>query len=266
MNTEIENIIRDHDYSELNSEQLTAINEWASSEEDFTTMRQIIASASLLNERIAPSPKLKASLMETFATTHAVAPTVSTSHSNSNRKVIFLWMNCAAGIAAILLVIFMVYPLFSADSNNELVADNKKVVETKEKESVIKEEPNQETLPENSVEPSNETELDGVIETPPRITSVERSVPVTASPSVERTFPGDGATGSGSTFTVTNLAPVSSSSNGFFGATTISNSEISEDVLAETHSDRISMADLPERSRQVIHERPEILDFLHTSF
>ena len=26
MNTEIENIIRDHDYSELNSEQLTAIN------------------------------------------------------------------------------------------------------------------------------------------------------------------------------------------------------------------------------------------------
>jgi hypothetical protein len=50
MNTEIENIIRDHDYSELNSEQLTAINEWASSEEDFTTMRQIIASASLLKE------------------------------------------------------------------------------------------------------------------------------------------------------------------------------------------------------------------------
>lgn len=266
MNIEIENIIRDHDYSELNSEQLTAINELASSEEEYTTMRQIIASAPLLNEEIVPSPKLKVSLMETFAATHAAAPTAATSNSGSNRKVIFLWMRGAAAIAAILIVIFMVYPLFNGDSNNELVADNKKVAETKEKEPITKEEPIQENVAENPVEPANETALDGAVESPNRFASVERTAPVSPSLNTERTFPRDGITSSGSTFTVTNFAPTSSSSIGFFGATTISDSEMSEDVFAEAHSDRISIADLPERSRQVIQEHPEILDLLHTSF
>ena len=91
MSTEVEDIIKNNDYAQLSAHELELVNEWASSEEEYSTMRQIIASAASLNKDIAPSPKLRASLMETFAAAHATAAPVSTSSSNEKKNTRFTW-------------------------------------------------------------------------------------------------------------------------------------------------------------------------------
>ena len=176
MSTEVEDIIKNNDYAQLSAHELELVNEWASSEEEYSTMRQIIASAASLNKDIAPSPKLRASLMETFAAAHATAAPVSTSSSNEkkNRKVVYLWFRSVAAIAAVLLAVFLVYPLITKNGQQEQVAENK-IAQPKAEDNVpASEQKNEEKVEEN--------DLEGVaVESPVQVAESRTTTPTTES-------------------------------------------------------------------------------------
>jgi hypothetical protein len=256
MNTEVENIIKNHDYAELDRNQLAQVTEWASSEEEYSTMRQIILSAASLNMDVAPSPELRNSLMKTFAAAHANAGTAAVSPSKKkDKKIIYLWMRTAAAVAALLLVIFLVYPFFNTNTTNKTVAENNSIQpkpKTKTEEKV---------KTEGNKDPED---LEGA--------AVESSVQVAeARQETPTTGPNDGLAGQISSSEVEMFDFDRASSTGLEGAPVTVSSAFGATVASSTespldHSDRIDMADLPESSKQIIHERPEILDLLHTSF
>ncbi len=264
MSTEVEDIIKNNDYAQLSSNELELVNEWASSEEEYSTMRQIIASAASLNKDIAPSPKLKASLMETFAAAHATATPIRTvaSSEKKNRKVVYLWFRSAAAIAAVLLAVFIVYPLITKNDQTERVAENKTVQpKAKDKEiSPVKE----------SEEKAKKNDLEGVAVESPVQVAESRTITPTNGPndgfaraeSREKVI--DNSQETLSLFDdVSSVANFTMSGNGISLVSAPAQSFSAKD---NAHSDRLETADLPQYTRQVIHERPDILNLLHTSF
>jgi hypothetical protein len=272
MNTELENIIMNHDYSELTSEQLSLMNDWASTEEEYSTMRQILTSAPLLNSDIAPSPKLKTSLMETFAAAH---PAVSSSGvvsetDNSNRKVIFMWYKAIASVAAIVLAFFLVYPLFNSSDKSEMVAENKLPKTNQSKNN-----------DDSQTKTNKENELDSSITESPIQTS-QVNVPqsrakiknsfVPPISNSEASSLNDEIVSKDSDYQGTLFSTPSRLNTNLndYGAGSVSTETIrnspkkSEAITA--HSDRINLADLPVQSRSVVQDRPELLDLLHASF
>lgn len=244
MNTEIEDIILTHDYSELDAEQLALVQDWASSEEEYATMRQIMNSAPLLNADIEPSPALKNSLMETFAKTYPAATVPTIQQEESNKKgLLFLFLRSAAAVAAILLLAFLMYPFFRTSDETPSLAKNQKI---KKEQPFVRE--NEEDKKDNS-QPEKE-------ETPVQIAQLERPTPGNsiddASDDVFEPMVDDAYVNGTSSYAAPTMARAESASF--------------DEVAAGAHSDRIAMKDLPEGARQIIHENPEILDFLHTSF
>ena len=263
MNTEIEKIILESDYSELTSRQLDSIQEWASSEEEFSTLQQILRSALSLHEEVGPSPELKSSLMETFQNKNATAPEFGGASANGRqdkRNVLFLRMKYMASAAALFLILFMLYPLMktSVDENN--LAKNEVVKSDKKKdEGAQKEIPNQNM----KIDKEERNTTPRVLESPLQLAVIQNAQVNSAS----RNISNDAQ----DAFTATRLTPVDSEvltmSSSFTMSPTVSfNKMASSGNITAFHSDRIVVADLPQKSRQVIHERPELLDLLHTSY
>lgn len=272
MNTEIENIIIDHEYAELTPEQLSAIQDWAENEEEYSTMRQIITSAPLLHSDVAPSPKLKSSLMETFAATHAagagtagVTASQAEQKNTSNKKVLYLWYRSAAAVAAIVLALFLIYPFFNSSNESEMVAENK-VIKTDEGQrdnktaEVKKEKALNESITENPIQTSQ-------VEIPQNQTSqpAERlsEAAVFKDANTQSTSDYLSNVTSDAMISKQEEVVISDFSGTGSGAPRSLSPRRSE---ALNHSDRLLVADLPVQSRQIIQDRPELLDLLHTSF
>ncbi len=263
MNTEIEKIILENDYSELTSRQLDSIQEWASSEEEFSTLQQILRSALSLHEEVGPSPELKSSLMETFQNKHANAAAVGGSSANNRqdqRNVLFLRLKYVASAAALFLIFLLIYPLMKTSNENHTLAKSE-VEKTEKNKNKGAQKANPIEKTENPV--SERNNIPNVTESPVQL-AINQNVRVNSTatnvsiPS-EETFIGT------RTLSADNQVLISSD---FTMAPTLSfsNAAGSSSNITAFHSDRIAVADLPQKSRQVIHERPELLDLLHTSF
>lgn len=287
MNTEIENIIINHNFAELSAEQKIMVNEWAASEEEFVTMKQIIASAPLLDANVAPSPKLKASLMDTFATTYSSGVAMASGgpivqKKGNNKKVIYMWFRTGAAVAAVVLAVFLVYPLFNSDDTANLVAENKVTnkdqtkspVKAKETRKKVKANakaatPNSQQevgyladviapspVSEMQVAPTNGPNDGGALASADEVLRIEVDDFVLEMPDLasEMSFTAPATT-------ITSF----SNANGFIN-TNSGDAYTFGKTDMDSHSDRLATADLPEHTRPIIQDRPELLDLLHTSF
>lgn len=287
MNTEIEKIIINHDFVELSAEQKKMVNEWAASEEEFVTMKQIIASAPLLDANVVPSSKLKASLMDTFATTYSSGAAVASGgpivQKKGNKKVIYMWFRTGAAVAAVILAVFLVYPLFNSDDTANLVAENK-VTNKDQTKSPVKAKETQKKVEVNIGEstPSSQQEVGYLAgEIVPAPVSELQVTPTTGPNDGEAFASADEVLrievddfvlemfdhASGMSFS----APATTTTTGFSNANGVINANSGDAFTfgkadADSHSDRLATADLPEHTRPIIQDRPELLDLLHTSF
>lgn len=271
MSTEIEKIILEHSFSELSAEQISQVRDWADTEEEYNTLRRILTTAPILHAELSPNPALKASLMETFAAKHKAGiekPSSSQVNNATNqRKIRTLWLGRIGAVAAVILVLFMVYPLlnktddYSASTNNS----NKSIVPQKRDTTVKK----------NDSAPSTAEWRENIVESKERMARVESNPSETIRAHAKDVILTENQQET--------LTPARLNLNKMSTESKFSRAEMADVVLEEaygslvepnsraeltrsTHSDRLSASDLPEESRQVVHQQPEILDWLHTTF
>ncbi|MFA7274012.1 MAG: hypothetical protein WC044_09090 [Crocinitomicaceae bacterium] len=227
MTPEIENIIRNSNFKDLSDQQKLALQDWASSEEEFETLQQILVTADSMDADVAPSPTLRTSLTETFSAQYGVASTLNSNQRKSN-KTIVLWLKVAGAVAAVFMLFFLVFPLLAPNKTVEYTAEQKPMETKKELEK---------SADSNEVKQNNEqdepsTSVAPIMQEAPQLARLE-SNPTRAMRDA-------------------NL-DISTADRGFA-------------MASEAHSDRLFFSDMPDKNRQVVQENPELLAILYTSF
>jgi len=232
MEKEIENIIRDNEFSELSVRAKFALQDWVNSEEEFDVLKQILSTALTLNEEIAPSPKQRSSLTDTFRAHHAVAQTQTNSSGSVKSQVI--WMRVVISVAAIFILFILLFPFNTENNQDNLIVENKTTVIRKNK-------PKLEKGTTKSI--NKETEV-------PKISNVQEPI-------------------IGIRESQNKLARLDSdkrSSARQFAPGYSEDSSFSRENFDMLHSDHLNIRDLPADSRQVIRDNPALLDILYTAF
>lgn len=232
MEKEIENIIRNNEFSELSTEDKLVLQDWVSSEDEFDVLKQILTTAAAWNEEVAPSPKLLASLTDSF-NTHYAAVTGSASTAGSGNTKGF-WMRIAISAAAIFVLFMLLFPFNIDDQKETFTAENEKQttkLRTKElKENTIDSSEKEKTKP---IKINRQLPIDGVQESQNQLAVVEQykqSAAIEASPE-------------------------------YFGVM-----RIQMEALSSMQFNRLDMSDLSRQNRQVIQDNPALLDLLYTAF
>jgi preprotein translocase subunit SecG len=231
MEQEQEKIILENSYPELSVSDKKLLSDLVSSEEEFDVLKQILSTAPTLNEDVAPSPKLKASLMETFAKQHEGVGIVASAEGSKKTKIILF--RSVAAVAAIFILFMLLFPMGSDKKENNFTAENnikKEEVKNEKVESKIEKEQTEDKETRENREP-------------------ESILPIQESP--------------------VQVAVNNATRASIIGeSTSVSADEFSNQptFVDLSHSDRLESYDLPLQSRQVVQDNPALLDILYTAF
>ena len=234
MEQEQEKIILENSFAGLSNADKVVLSDLVNSEEEFDVLKQILITAPTLNDGIAPSPNLKASLMETFTAQNSGLE-VAASATGSGKTKIILFRSVAA-VAAIFILFMLLFPFRNEKSEINFTAENaedtKKIIDNDEEPKI-----ESENTIENDAEQNVQSEFK---------TSIQESLVQVA---------------------VNNAPQNDSRSASRKKEPLVEEFSGSANFFAEMpHSDRLSTYDLPAQNKQVIQENPALLDVLYTAF